>query len=404
MKTFAITLICLTFWLVGFQIAKDRSTAGGRANDSTGEASGISFPDSSSPQGLRNRPSLSDRTSGSDTGSARWLRWASSLGRTDPSNLPDLLEQVSADSRELNFLFEYWVQTDAPGLFRHWKKQFDLKGYEETYDLGHYLFYRWFQIDPATAAATVEQLAASNGSRYLENNDVLSNLADHDPRKAILISSKLPPTNTDYIGYQWSEFIGNQPESWANFLIAHPSGHLTKNGMEAVGKSWGTTDPESAMNFSRKLHGQNLESFQREVFHSWGKMDFDKAHNWFFQQENARTRDLLRPTFLENWAKHDLDEAFNWTRENMRGQRLNKAFECLASGAAFAGHDARERLWQNLASRNEQMLALKKIEKALSLDPNQPLWSRTISPEEAAWISERKKELKEGLVSGDSKD
>jgi len=404
MKTLAVILVCLTFWLVGFQMAKDHATAGGPQSDATGRVSGISDLDSSSPRKREPRPPSSNRTAASDTGSARWLRWASSLTRTDVSDLPDLLEQVPAFGQEYIFLLEYWLQVDPLGLFHYWKERYVLAENDATWDLGHFLFYRWFQLDPASAATAVEQLAADGSNRYLENSDTLSNLADHDPRKAIRLASTFHLAVGDFIGYQWPEVIGNQPESWADFLAAHPAGCLTQNGLEAVGKSWGNTDPESAMDFSAKLQGQNLEGFRKEVFRSWGNCDFEEAHDWFFKHENARTRDLLRPTFLENWAKHDLDEALDWTRENMHGQRLEKALGGLASGTALTGLDASNRLWQNLTSLNEKTLALHVIKEALSIDPTRPPVQRPIPEKEAAWLSARRAEIQKEIASSNSND
>jgi len=381
------------FLLTGFRVAEERTAEAKKNQERQFLPEGASYRVSSrSNEGGALLQCYRQTLTGS--GADRWLRWASSLAKTDVANFPDLLELLSERSREYEFLLDYWFQEDAKGLFNYWKARFDSDQAGRAYHLGVELWSRWFQRDPTEASAFVDQLVEERGGHYLKHSYILDALVDHDPKKGIqLISKYLPRYRTDAIGDTWPEVIGEEPGEWAEFLKRHPAGFLTESGMEEAGRIWGRKAPEEALKFSTELHGKTSEGFRLEVIRSWAKSDYESAKEWFFQQENARVRDQLRAPFLQGWASRNAEEASDWALENFKGERLRKAIEGIVFGAAAEGLESADQLWQKLAPATDQVTLLKLIERGLHFDPSRRSWNGEITPDKRAWVEQRRAEL-----------
>jgi len=333
------------------------------------------------------------RQENEDSGSERWLRWASRLHRAEAEELPDLIDQPPRGSPEYELLLQYWVQKDPSGLMEYWREQYDLSGTDRAYKLGTEFWPLWFTADPEAAAAAVDGLVAASGDRYLKTSYILEALCEHYPKKAIRLDRNILQHRTDYIGYTWPKVIGKRPGEWAAFLAEHGQGFLKESGLSETGKIWGTTDPRAALRFRDKLHGTVRDKFQQEVFRSWAKTDLSEAQEWFFGIENKRTSDQLLPVFLEGWAARDLSAASSWTLENFQGGRLQRSLKGLITGAAWSGFEAIDELWEMMPTKTEQELIRSTLQLVWQINPEQPVWSRDLTATEREWLAARKAQL-----------
>lgn len=204
---------------------------------------------------------------------------------------------------------------------------------EDDYRLWKILCIQWAQSDPETAAA---QFASANHSEGGDQWNALlwKYLMRYSPEVGIKASSQLVQ------GRQGTElsrrWASRDPKKAAELVLEHMSEkHDRSAAMGVIGRTWGTSDPEGALEYAKSIpSAQARLELAEMVLRSWAMSDPEGATDHMASVDEPIERARLGKGIAAGLANSDPQAALAFAQANLHSSTRAEAIGDIVSAVA----------------------------------------------------------------------
>ncbi|HVU37595.1 MAG TPA: sigma-70 family RNA polymerase sigma factor [Opitutales bacterium] len=258
--------------------------------------------------------------------------------------LDDLIKRPGHDEDGLaaSILLERMVQLDpqdALALVKGLKGPNDRKAALQT------LFIAWSGLDPAAALTATGQIADAEMRKSLQT-DVLSHLANYDPKQALALLQSLPAMQEsrafrNMYEAVFSTWAGNDPAAASAAVMKLPANRMRVFAIQNVADGWASTDPQGALAWAATLPAGAIRSgAMNSALTELAQTDPQAAISFAGNLTDSMDRNNYLGKIASEWGQNDPAAALAWADENVSGKAHDDAVQGILGKLGLSNPEA----------------------------------------------------------------